>query len=245
MAMTKTQALSRLRGRLRDSSTDFHDEDYVDEMFLSVLRDEIGNCLAQVNPDHYFTIVKYTAFTHALDGTVGEYYPLPDNINRLRRIFRADLSHEPTLWQPMPELQHTHRFTGVMQGTLSLGDQTYSVPRLFAGQTAVPQGDKRFRVLPPPTSSTEKFGVAFDRRPTLVYGDQEAIDIPECFEEAFVLATAHKMLVDDGDPHADNVAILLRGEGRDEDDIGAWGRAKKTFERMYRANMVLGRMRTP
>lgn len=228
--MTKAEARTGIRTLMRDSTTDFHSNDLIDTMVDLVLWDELANDLASADSSFYRTRKVLTGMRDALDAGVYELYPLPDDLLTLMWIDRDDLPGRPTIWEPRAAAQDTLRFRGVLQGTLDLsgdGGSSYSLPRTFGWGSATLVGSN-FKMVPAPTSTTEKFGVEYVRRPRKPRGENEVIDVPPTFEHVVQLAAAIKVLMFDGDPHAENLKILLYGDPRRPEDKGAFARAKKT-----------------
>lgn len=247
--LTKAQARSKLRGLLRDEDGDNFSTTYVDQRLTAALRNLVGNELAAVASDFFFTRRVLTGLTDALDqGTVGtqgvnELYPLPEDLKKLRFIYRADLAGEPILWGQRSEEQAAHRFGGVLQGTITIeGSGTYRSPAFHSGQSAAIEGNK-FRVIPGPQSTSEKFGVAFERASAMPTGENDFMDLQDEFEEAWLLQTAYEVLMLEGDPQAENLRLLAWGDPRSFGDTGAIGRAKKAARERTVGNLTLGRVR--
>lgn len=244
--MTKTVCRTSIRTLMRDTTTDFHSNALIDEILDLVLWDELAHDLAAAEPMFYRTRRVYTGQRDALDGTTYEQYPLPEDLLTLLWIDRDDLASRPKLWEPRAQQHDSFRFSaghlGTVEGTVDGVATTFTVPRTFAFGGVTIFGD-RFKILPAPGSTAEKYGVEYVRRPRKATGDSEQVDVPPIFEQSVKLATAVKVLMLDGDPHAENLSRMLYGDPRNKDDLGTLGRAKKAAADRQTGDLKLGTMR--
>lgn len=235
--MTRSEALARERRRLHDTKTPPHYEDEELHDYRNAALIEIADAVRAVDPDYWLSSAIVNGFTDALDkpasgvtDTTGyyEFYPLPADMEGLRRIERADAGSS---WHPRidilsPQDQESARFGGVLiRGTLELGGQTYPLPVAGAIETVSVWGD-RFRVIPPPTAAGPIWRLFYDRQVRLPEGDDEVIDIPRPFEEALVLSTAIRALRVRNESSVQALLPQLYG-GRGED--GELRRAQRSF----------------
>ena len=236
MPLTIEEARARFRFWTRDSTTDFHDDTLVDGFFSEALRDEIGNGIAAVNPNYYFSTRVYTGIDDSLDKGVDELYPLPERCGQVRFIYRDDLAGKPKLWEASPEQIDQFRFTTTPnQGVVTLeGATPFQIPSFFESSGCLVLDDK-FRVAPAPANNSTKLGVAYIRRPMPTPGTKQLIDIPEHFDAVLPRVAAYNALMSDGDPQAQNIGMLLFGEE------GAIERAVKAFRRRTSGNLRLGK----
>lgn len=208
MTLKVSEARTRERTRLRDNATHY-DNATLDDMRLASIR-AIAATIRGVWPDYYNARKTYNLYTDAIDPAPdrAEFYALPADFAALRWIERADGSWHPKLTRLSPSKQEAARFAGPLIGTIDFlnGTSTFPVPLTGAMLSYAMYGD-RFRIIPPPQSTTTmQVDLFYVRQPKQFAADDELLDLPTEFEEALVLDTCARVLEIEGDAQAQALA---------------------------------------
>ncbi len=251
MALTKADALARLRQRLYDTGASNYA--YSDALLYTYLQDalkEIGAACRDIDPDYFLTSVTVTAFTDALDpanasdpaGLTGryEFYPLPPHAS-IRWIERHDGSLHYKLWSCDPRDQEEQRYAGLFAGTAVVGSESFIIPTIgtYGPESAAIYAD-RFRVVPPPTAADGRmWRVFYDASLVVPDATNAVLPIPEMFEKPVIDIARYLALSDDGDKD-------MKAEAEEQvygvpgtPNIGSLAKAVKAQRNRTRRNFTL------
>lgn len=246
MSLTKSEARTRLRQRLKDTDSPYNFSDALLYTYMENAIREIGTAVREVDPNVFLTFRDVNGYTDALDaaasGSQGyEFYPLPADCGAVRWIERGDGSLHYKLWDSSARDQEAARqsMSGIY-GRATVDGSTYvSIPTFGGFETAAVFGD-RFRVIPPPTASGPVYRVFYERRAAFPDGDNEVLeDVPELFEKPFVDIARYLALADDGDPMAEVAHKQAYGVPGTSDG-GSLGAAQQAHRRRARPTVRLG-----
>lgn len=244
MAVTRTQAISRIRNRLRDTKTEYHfSTDLITEMLEPSLR-EMETEIRQVDPDYFIARFNVRGFTDALDPNPSDpsngyqKYALPPDFAGMKWIERGDGSWHYKIPVLISSVQENARFRSVIAGTMTFdGTTTYSVPVTGGTETASIEGD-RFNIIPPPGAAGPIYTVVYERRVKIPEGDSEELDVPPIFEESLILSTAVRCARLDNEPLAETLATMLYGNERERGELQ---RARASQAKRTKHETIAGR----